>query len=211
MNVQLAVRFELSVAVQVTVVVPTTKVEPEAGAQTTGAEPQLSVAVGGVYVTAALQAPVVAGCVMFIGQALMTGSWLSVTVTVKVQAAVFGGVAVSLAVQVTVVTPFWKVEPEAGTQTAVAPGQLSVGVGVVYVATAVQTPAAVLSVMFAGQVMAGGMLSLTVTVKVHIAMLLEVSFAVQVTVVVPLGKLLPEAGKQVTVAPVQLSEAVGTV
>ena len=47
-NIQLAVRLELSVAVQVTVVVPTLKVEPEAGLHTTGAGPQLSIAVGGV-------------------------------------------------------------------------------------------------------------------------------------------------------------------
>lgn len=53
------------------------------------------------------------------------------TVTVKVQEAVFGGAAVSDAVQVTVVVPTAKVEPEAGTHAAVAPGQLSVGVGVV--------------------------------------------------------------------------------
>lgn len=45
---QFAVLFEVSVAVQVTVVVPTLNVEPEAGAQTTGAAPQLSVAVGAV-------------------------------------------------------------------------------------------------------------------------------------------------------------------
>ena len=42
----------------------------------------------------------------------------------------------SLAVQVTVVTPTAKVEPEAGVQEAVAPEQLSVGVGGVYVTTA---------------------------------------------------------------------------
>jgi hypothetical protein len=60
---------------------------------------------------------------------VIVGFWLSVTVTVNVQAAVL--FEASVAVQVTVVTPFWKVEPEAGTQAAVAPGQLSVGVGVV--------------------------------------------------------------------------------
>jgi hypothetical protein len=65
---------------------------------------------------------------MFAGQ-VNVGAMLSVTVTVKVQAAVL--LEASVAVQVTVVTPFWNVEPEAGTQAAVAPGQLSVGVGVV--------------------------------------------------------------------------------
>jgi hypothetical protein len=38
-----------------------------------------------------------------------------------------------------------------------------------------------------------------------------VSVAVQVTVVVPTAKQLPDAGKQFTVAPVQLSLAVGVV
>jgi hypothetical protein len=62
---------------------------------------------------------------------VMVGFWLSLTITVKVQVVVCGGVAVSLAVQVTVVTPFWKVLPDAGVQLAVAPAQLSLGVGVV--------------------------------------------------------------------------------
>jgi hypothetical protein len=46
-----------SVALQVTVVVPSGKVEPEDGAQVMLATPQLSVAVGGVKLTA----PVVPG------------------------------------------------------------------------------------------------------------------------------------------------------
>ena len=63
----------------------------------------------------------------------------------------------------------------------------------------------------AGQVTVGACVSVTVTVKEHIPMLLDASFAVQVTVVVPTGKRLPDAGAQVTVAPGQLSEAVGVV
>jgi hypothetical protein len=46
--------------------------------------------------------------------------------------------------------------------------------------------------MLAGQVMAGGMLSTTVTVKEQVAVLLEPSVAVAVTVVVPRLKVLPE-------------------
>jgi hypothetical protein len=57
--------------------------------------------------------------------------------------------------------------------------------------------------MFAGQVMA--VQSLTVTVNVHIAIFIDASFAVQVTVVVPTGKQNPEGGEQVAVAPGQLS------
>ena len=139
----------------------------------------------------------------------MVGFWLSTTVTVKVQDAVL--LEASVAVQVTVVTPFWKVEPDAGTQAAVAPGQLSVGVGVAYVATAEQIPEAVLSVMFAGHVMLGFCVSLTVTVKVQLAVLLEASVAVQVTVVTPFWKVEPEAGTQDAVAPGQLSVGVGVV
>jgi len=52
-----------------------------------------------------------------------------ITLTVKVQLAVFA--EASVAVQVTVVVPTANVEPLAGAQTAVAPGQLSAGVGVV--------------------------------------------------------------------------------
>ena len=51
------------------------------------------------------------------------------TVTVKVQLAVFADV--SVAVQVTVVVPTANVDPLAGAHDAVAPGQLSPGVGVV--------------------------------------------------------------------------------
>ena len=36
----------------------------------------------------------------------------------------------SVAVHVTVVTPFWKVDPDAGLQATVTPGQLSVAVAV---------------------------------------------------------------------------------
>ena len=73
--------FEASVALQLTVVVPTGKLLPEAGVQAT-VKPvgQLSVAVGGVKVTVAAQVPFAAGTlVMFDGQAPSTGSWLSTT------------------------------------------------------------------------------------------------------------------------------------
>ena len=49
----------------------------------------------------------------------------------------------------------------------------------------------------------------TVTWKLHIDVLLDVSVAVHVTVVVPTGKQDPEAGLHTTVATAQLSLAVG--
>ncbi len=50
---------------------------------------------------------------------------------------------------------------------------------------------------------------LTVTVKLQVAVLPDVSLAVQVTVVVPMGKVDPEVGLQDDVTPGQLSDVVG--
>jgi len=63
--------------------------------------------------------------VMLAGQLIVHG----ITVIVNIQVAVFGTVAVSVAVQVTVVVPIGKQAPELGEQTTVAPGQLSEIVG----------------------------------------------------------------------------------
>lgn len=52
-------------------------------------------------------------------------------------------------------------------------------------------------------------MSLTVTVNEQLAVLPDVSVAVQVTVVVPFGKLEPDPGVQAVVAPGQLSLVVG--
>jgi hypothetical protein len=63
--------------------------------------------------------------------------------------------------------------------------------------------------MFAGQVIVGAFVSLTVTVKLQLASLLAASLTVQVTVVTPLGKTEPDEGAQVGVpTPEQLSLAV---
>ena len=65
--------------------------------------------------------------------------------------------------------------------------------------------------MFAGHVTVGACVSCTVTVKVQVPVFVEASVAVQVTVVVPTGKVDPDAGAHTTVAPGQLSDAVGVV
>ncbi len=50
-----------------------------------------------------------------------------------------------------------------------------------------------------GQLMLGGCVSrATVTVKVHVVRLVQLSVAVQVTVEVPRGNALPDGGEQVT-------------
>jgi hypothetical protein len=60
----------------------------------------------------------------------MVGGWVSVMVTLKLQFALL--LAASVTVQVTVVTPFWKVDPLGGLQLGVpAPEQLSVAVAFV--------------------------------------------------------------------------------
>jgi hypothetical protein len=50
---------------------------------------------------------------------------------------------------------------------------------------------------------------MTVTVKLEEAVLLAASVAVQVTVVVPTGKVDPDAGTQLAVTPGALSPTVG--
>jgi hypothetical protein len=64
--------------------------------------------------------------------------------------------------------------------------------------------------MLAGQVIDSGCVSFTVIVNVQLALLLDESVTVHVTVVVPFGKNEPEAGEHVGVpTPGQLSLAVG--
>ena len=63
---------------------------------------------------------------------------------------------VSVAVQLTVVTPFGNVEPDAGVQTGViAPSQLSLADKLLKLTAALQTPAAVLAVMLVQPVNTG--------------------------------------------------------
>ena len=65
--------------------------------------------------------------------------------------------------------------------------------------------------MFAGHETVGACVSCTVTVNEQDPVFAEASVAVHVTVVVPTGKVAPDAGTHTTVAPGQLSEAVGVV
>jgi len=63
--------------------------------------------------------------------------------------------------------------------------------------------------MFAGQVIDGACVSFTVTVNEQFAGFPTASLTVQFTVVVPFGKVAPDAGLQVGIpTPVQLSLAV---
>ena len=131
-----------------------------------------------------------------------TGFSVSLTVTVKLQEAEL--LLASVAVQVTVVVPFKKIEPLAGLHTTLPPEQLSVRLAL-KLTFEEQSPGAVLTVMLPGQVGTGFSVSLTVTLKLHVAALLLASVAVQVTVVVPFAKAEPLAGLHATLPPEQLS------
>jgi hypothetical protein len=158
---------DASVTEQFTVFTPFGKAEPEGGVQTTEENPgQLSEAVGRAKVTTAVQRLGSVECVMF-AVAESVGNWVSLTVTVKVQAAVFPDA--SATVQVTGVTPFAKVPPDAGVHVGMpTPGQLSETVGSGQVTRALQLFTAVEVTMFAGQMMVGGVNSCTVMVAAQV-------------------------------------------
>jgi len=106
-----------------------------------------------------------ADAVVLAGQLTVGGS-LSLTLTVNEQEAVLP--EASVAVQVTVVVPFKKVEPDGGLQLTVAPGQLSVTVAE-KLTTAEHWPGSVLVTMLAGQEIVGGVSSTTVTMAVQVS------------------------------------------
>src|SRR5207249_6287218 len=70
---------------------------------------------------------------------------------------------------------------------------------------AVHSPGAALTVIGAGQLSEGRSVSLTVTVKLQLELLPDASVAVHTTLVVPFGKLDPDAGTHTIEPPAQLS------
>ena len=116
-----------------------------------------------------------------------------------------------MTVQVTVVDPAGKVEPDGGVHETPATAQLSFTVGEGYV-TAPEPPPLhsdpLATGMSAGHVMTGSSLSLIVTVKEHVAVLSHKSPASQLTEVVPFGNSEPLAGEHTTFTLLQLSLAV---
>src|SRR5204862_1526297 len=101
---------------------------------------------------------------MLVGQ-LITGGSLSVTVTVKLHVAVLP--AASVTRNTLVVTPTGKADPLANPPVCVvtAPAQLSAPACAPDVTTALQRLASTLATMLDGQLITGGSLSVTVTVK----------------------------------------------
>ena len=141
----------LSRAVLVTVVVPIGNTEPLAGWLEILVTAQLSVAVT-LKVTLLAHVPGAALTMRLAGH-VSTGSWLSITVTVKLH--VLELPLLSRAVLVTVVTPRGNTEPLAGTVVRFVTAQLS-PVLTLKVALLTHTPGAAFTVRFAGQVIDGG-------------------------------------------------------
>jgi hypothetical protein len=124
------------------------------------------------------------------------------TVTINEHEAVL--LLISVAVQLTVVVPFGKADPAGGVHPKPAIAQLSVTVG------AKPTIAAHIfrslgTVIFAGQVITGGCVSLTFTVNVQLGPVCDE----QVTVVVPFGKKEPLGGVQLIVPQLPLVVGAG--
>src|SRR5207249_5497936 len=134
-----------------------------------------------VKVTVLVQPPGAAFTARFAGQ-VICGSWVSLTVTVKLHVRALP--LLSRAVLVTVVTPTGKAKPLGGLLVRLVTAQLSLAL-TVNVTLLTHPPGAAFTVRFAGQVIAGGWLSSTVTVKAHVLELPLLSRAVLVTVVVP--------------------------
>jgi hypothetical protein len=143
---------ELSVTAHVTTVAPFGKT---GGASlTTVATPQLSEVSGVPKLT-----PVAEhwpGSVLTVtpAGAVMVGDSVSFTVTVKLHVAVLP--AASVAMQLTVLAPFGKVEPVGGSHATVTPGALSVAVGAGYCTTAEHCPKSLEATTVAGQTITGG-------------------------------------------------------
>src|SRR5512139_2816634 len=97
----------------------------------------------------------------------MAGGSASVTMTLN-EHWVFRPAA-SVTSNVLTVMPTGKVAPEAkpAIWAVVAPGQLSVPTGATYVTTAPHTPKSLFTGMLAGQTMAGGSASVTMTLNEH--------------------------------------------
>ena len=132
----------------------------------------------------------------------MVGGVVSTTVTLNVLVAVLlTGVAVSVAVQVTVVDPNGNVLPEARSHETVGVLAISVAVGLVYTTTAPAAPVASAVTSGGVDVKLGGVVSCTVNTKAVSADLLPPrSIAVQRISPWPTGMTtpLPDAGAQVT-------------
>jgi hypothetical protein len=179
--------------VQLTVVVPSANVEPEAGVHTGVTAPSTRSMADDAYVTTAPLALVAVAAI--VAGTASVGGVVSTTVTAKLPLAVLPWV--SELVQLTLVVPSANVLPEGGLHvTGRVPSTRSVAPAA-NVTAAPLGPAAS-AVMLGGRVSVGGVVSTIVTGKLALDALPRVSELVHVTIVAPTGKVLPEGGLHVT-------------
>ena len=133
----------------------------------------------------------------------MFGRIVSLTVTVNEQRLVLP--LLSVATQMTVLTPLLKNELLGGLQATVTPPQLSVAVAE-KITRARHSLVSVLTTMSLGQTICGFSTSRTITRNAQVLELLLASRAVHVTEFVPFRKVLPDGGTHVTVTIEQLSD-----
>ena len=139
----------------------------------------------------------------------MTGAVVSRTVTVKPQ--LFELELASVTEQLTGVVPSGKRLPDAGVQMTWRLVVSHTSLAVVTKLTAVPTPPAHSTTRLVEQAMVGAVVSRTVMMKLQELELPCASTAEQRTVVMPIEKVLPDAGWQTgTIAPSQESFAVVT-
>lgn len=185
-----------SAALHVTVVVPSGKVDPVAGAQKTGTGPSTeSFADGDEYDAVEPLGPF-ASTVTPLGTLVMVGGVVSTTLTVNEPVLCFA--LASVALQLTVVEPSGKDEPEAGVQ-------LTVGLGSTMSLADAENPTVAPALLVAsavtvpGRFKVGAVVSVTVTVNGGAVLVFPcASVALHVTLVVPSGNVLPLAGEQLT-------------
>lgn len=189
------------VTVQRTVVFPTENIEPDAGVQTAAMVPSTTSVAFATYVTMAPVGPV---AVTVMRSRTWSFGFGAFTVTVNVSVAVPPKRFV--AVHVTVVAPTGNIEPEAGEHSTLAEGSPRSTTVALNVTTAPPGPVAVVS-RCAGRRSFGT--SRTVTPNEPVTVLPAGFVAVQFTVVVAIGNVLPEEGVHVTgmFRPVTGSEA----
>jgi hypothetical protein len=213
-KVQMVVFPLTSVAVKEIFVVPIGKVDPLTGPTVcvTTTPGQLSVAPGAAQLTTAEQTPGDVLVFIVAGHDVNTGNWLSITVTVNEQVAVFP--PASEATNVTTVTPIGNADPFGNPVVwlITKPGQLSIAVGAIHPAMALHKPILLFNTIFTGhEVNTGTSLSFTVTVNEQSVIFPLASVAVYVMLVPPIGNADPEGNPAVcvTINPGQLSVATG--
>jgi hypothetical protein len=179
------VLFAASLAVYVTVVVPSGNVAPEEKLDVRFTQ---LVTVGAVQVTTFEHSDASNETLIVEGQPEITGAVMSVTTTLNEHVDIL--FAASVAVYVTIVVPRGNAEPEAKLEVSVTqPGT----VGAVQVTTFEHSDASSDVLMLEGQPeITGGVTSVTTTLNEQVDVLFAASVAVYVTVVVPNGKLEPE-------------------